>query len=38
MHTYYEWDEKKDTENKRKHGVSFKLARYSFIDLRSIIA
>ena len=28
----FEWDEKKNTSNKRKHGVSFEEARTAFLD------
>ena len=28
----FEWDERKNTENKRKHGVSFEEARAVFLD------
>lgn len=31
MDDLYEWDEKKNTENKRKHGVSFAVAIEIFI-------
>jgi uncharacterized DUF497 family protein len=35
---YFEWDEAKDVENQRKHGVSFGLAQHAFADPRRIIA
>jgi uncharacterized DUF497 family protein len=31
------WDEKKDKENQAKHGVSFSLAQYAFLDAHRII-
>jgi uncharacterized DUF497 family protein len=34
----YEWDEEKDRENQRKHGVSFALAQEAFLDPRRVIA
>jgi len=34
----FEWDEEKDRENQRKHGVSFGLAQRSFLDPQRIIA
>jgi hypothetical protein len=33
----FEWDEKKDKENQAKHGVSFSLAQYAFLDAHRII-
>ena len=38
MHTSFEWDEKKNTENRRKHGVRFEAAQYAFIDPKRVIA
>lgn len=38
MHTSFEWDERKNSENLQKHGVSFKTAQFAFIDLRRVIA
>lgn len=38
MNTSFEWDEDKDAENLRKHGVNFKTAQYAFIDPRRVIA
>ena len=38
MHTSFEWDEEKNAENLRKHGVDFQTAQYTFIDTRRIIA
>jgi uncharacterized DUF497 family protein len=35
---WFEWDEEKDKENQRKHGVSFGLAQRSFLDPHRIIA
>ena len=34
----FEWDDNKDRENQRKHGVSFKVAQYAFSDPHRIIA
>ena len=34
----FEWDEKKNISNKRKHGISFEEAQYAFSDLARIIA
>ena len=34
----FEWDSGKDTENQRKHGVSFSRAQYAFADPRRVIA
>ena len=34
----FEWDEEKDEQNKRKHGVSFAEAQVAFVDLRRLTA
>jgi uncharacterized DUF497 family protein len=34
----FDWDEKKNTENREKHGVSFALAQYAFLDPHRVIA
>jgi len=34
----FEWNEAKNLENQRKHGVSFHEAQYAFLDTRRIIA
>ena len=34
----FEWDERKDRENLRKHGVSFARAQYAFSDPDRVIA
>jgi len=34
----FEWDEDKNLENQRKHGVSFYDAQYAFLDSKRIIA
>ncbi len=34
----FEWDEKKNTTNKDKHGISFEEAQYAFRDKNRIIA
>lgn len=33
----FEWDEKKNKENQAKHGVSFFLAQYAFLDPNRVI-
>ena len=33
----FEWDEAKDRENQRKHGVSFSLAQLAFMDADRVI-
>ena len=35
---YFEWDENKDKGNQQKHGVSFSMAQYAFLDPKRIIA
>ena len=34
----FEWDDEKDLENQRKHGVSFYEAQHAFLDARRVIA
>ncbi|MCG6862161.1 MAG: BrnT family toxin [Chromatiaceae bacterium] len=34
----FEWDEDKNLQNQRKHGVSFYDAQYAFLDPRRVIA
>jgi uncharacterized protein len=34
----FEWDSRKDADNRRKHGVSFALAQRAFLDPRRVIA
>jgi uncharacterized DUF497 family protein len=34
----FEWDEKKNLENIRKHGISFETAQDAFLDMQRIIA
>ena len=36
--TRFEWDAKKDAENRLKHGVSFELAQYAFADPHHVVA
>ena len=36
--TRFDWDPQKDTENQRKHGVSFSRAQYAFADSMRVIA
>lgn len=38
MNTSFEWDEEKNNENIRKHGVDFENAQYAFIDPKRVIA
>jgi uncharacterized DUF497 family protein len=33
----FEWDDAKDRSNQRKHGISFSLAQFAFIDERRLI-
>ncbi|MBL8023129.1 MAG: BrnT family toxin [Elusimicrobia bacterium] len=35
---HFEWDETKDTENQKKHGVSFSLAQHAFADPIRVIS
>ena len=34
----FEWDENKDAENQKKHGIAFSLAQYAFADSNRVIA
>jgi hypothetical protein len=34
----FEWDERKDAENRATHGVPFALAQYAFADPKRVIA
>jgi len=34
----FDWDERKNHENQRKHGVSFELAQLAFTDSKRVIA
>ncbi len=34
----FDWDEKKNRENQKKHGVSFELGQLAFTDPRRVIA
>ena len=38
MHTSFEWDEEKNAENSRKHGVDFNTAQYAFLDPKRVVA
>lgn len=38
MKTSFEWDEKKNTKNLKKHGVNFETAQYAFLDKKRVIA
>ena len=35
---HFEWDDSKDLENQRKHGVPFSLAQHAFSDPQRIVA
>ena len=35
--SHFEWDEKKNQENLKKHGISFEVAQYAFADKQRII-
>ena len=34
----FEWDELKNKQNQKKHGISFELAQYAFADPQRILA
>jgi len=36
--THFEWDENKNSENLKKHGVPFELAQYAFADPKRVVA
>ena len=36
--TTFEWDDEKDRDNQRKHGVSFAEAQHAFADTKRVIA
>lgn len=38
MNTFFEWDENKNRENIKKHGVDFETAQYAFLDPKRVIA
>ncbi len=38
MNTSFEWDDKKNEKNIKKHGVNFQTAQYAFIDQNRVIA
>jgi uncharacterized protein len=38
MKIHFEWDEKKDSENRIKHGVSFYEAQQAFFDPNRLVA
>ena len=38
MHTKFEWDQTKNSENFKKHGVKFETAQYAFLDKNRVIA
>lgn len=37
MTSDFEWDEAKERSNQRKHGISFALAQFAFLDERRVI-
>jgi uncharacterized DUF497 family protein len=37
IHVTFEWDDKKDTLNRIKHGVSFTEAQFAFMDPSRLI-
>ncbi len=36
--TQFEWDDGKNIENQKKHGISFEEAQYAFFDYHRVIA
>ena len=38
MNTSFEWDDDKNADNLKKHGVNFETAQYVFIDPKRVIA
>jgi uncharacterized DUF497 family protein len=38
MTTRFEWDEAKNRQNQAKHGVTFDIAQWAFMDPRRVIA
>lgn len=38
MNTFFEWDQKKNAQNLKKHQVDFEIAQYAFIDPKRVIA
>ncbi len=38
MRARFDWNEKKNKENIRKHGISFDVAQYAFLDPNRVIA
>lgn len=38
MNTIFEWDEDKNLENQRKHGVDFENSQFAFLDPKRVIA
>lgn len=35
--TQFEWDESKNKQNQKKHGIQFEMAQYAFADVNRII-
>jgi uncharacterized DUF497 family protein len=38
MHISFEWDENKNKQNIRKHGIDFETAQYAFFDPKRVVA
>ena len=38
MHTKFKWDQKKNAENLKKHGINFETAQHAFLDKNRVIA
>ncbi len=38
VETDFEWDETKNLDNQRKHGISFEEAQFAFFDVNRVIA
>lgn len=38
MHTRFEWNQSKNAQNLKKHGINFETAQYAFADPNLIIA
>ncbi|HEY8240965.1 MAG TPA: BrnT family toxin [Kiritimatiellia bacterium] len=35
---HFEWDDEKDAQNQKKHGVPFAIAQHAFLDAKRIVA
>ena len=38
IHSSFEWDQKKDLDNQKKHHVTFETAQFAFLDKNRVIA